>query len=148
MDFRLVPRGTDRNYTGFFTKTIVYSGTLVVFLACKFRGRACEVGRWVICILTRHPRTTAFALTLCSIIIPKWVSYHSDQVRRPPSNRSPSEKGSLTSTDQLYSQPTTTPTASTAAALPSRIPARASPSATTAMATTGISARCGDPSAS
>lgn len=85
MDFRLVPRGTDRNYTGFFTKTIVYSGTLVVFLACEFRGRACEVvGRRVMCILTRHPRTTAFALTLSSIIIPKWISYHSDRVRQPP----------------------------------------------------------------
>ncbi|KAJ5624017.1 hypothetical protein N7510_000326 [Penicillium lagena] len=54
MDFHLVPRGTDRNYTGFLTKTIVYSGTLVVFLA-------------------------SFALTLCAIIIPKWVSYHSDK---------------------------------------------------------------------
>lgn len=36
MDFHLVPRGTDRNYTGFLTKTIVYSGTLVLFLACGF----------------------------------------------------------------------------------------------------------------
>jgi hypothetical protein len=36
MDFRLVPRGTDWNYTGFLTKTIVYSGTLVLFLACEF----------------------------------------------------------------------------------------------------------------
>lgn len=54
MDFRLVPRGTDRNYTGFLTKTIVYSGTLVVFLA-------------------------SFALTLSSIIIPKWVSYSSEK---------------------------------------------------------------------
>lgn len=35
MDFHLVPRGTDRNYTGFFTKTIVYTGTLVIFLACE-----------------------------------------------------------------------------------------------------------------
>lgn len=35
MDFHLVPRGTDRNYTGFLTKTIVYSGTLVFFLACE-----------------------------------------------------------------------------------------------------------------
>ncbi|KAJ5132621.1 hypothetical protein N7448_006779 [Penicillium atrosanguineum] len=54
MDFRLVPRGTDWNYTGFLTKTIVYSGTLVFFLA-------------------------SFALTLSSIIIPKWVSYHSEK---------------------------------------------------------------------
>ncbi|KAJ5141495.1 hypothetical protein N7526_002490 [Penicillium atrosanguineum] len=35
MDFRLVPRGTDWNYTGFLTKTIVYSGTLVFFLALR-----------------------------------------------------------------------------------------------------------------
>ncbi|KAJ5692947.1 hypothetical protein N7462_002370 [Penicillium macrosclerotiorum] len=60
MDFHLVPRGTDRNYTGFLTKTIVYSGTLVLFLA-------------------------SFALTLCSIIIPKWVSYHSEKNARPDS---------------------------------------------------------------
>lgn len=36
MDFHLVPRGTDRNYTGFLTKTIVYTGTLVFFLACEY----------------------------------------------------------------------------------------------------------------
>lgn len=33
MDFHLVPRGTDRNYTGFLTKTIVYASTLLLFLA-------------------------------------------------------------------------------------------------------------------
>lgn len=33
MDSRLIPRGQDRNYTGFLTKTIVYSGSLVVFIA-------------------------------------------------------------------------------------------------------------------
>ncbi|KAJ5482642.1 hypothetical protein N7475_001454 [Penicillium sp. IBT 31633x] len=53
MDFRLVPRGTDRNYTGFLTKTIVYTATLVLFLA-------------------------SFGLTVSSIVIPKWVSYHSE----------------------------------------------------------------------
>ncbi|BCR87952.1 uncharacterized protein ACHE_40516S [Aspergillus chevalieri] len=50
MDSHLVPRGTDRNYTGLLTKTIVYTGTLVVFLA-------------------------AFGLTISSIVVPKWVSY-------------------------------------------------------------------------
>ncbi|EAU33517.1 conserved hypothetical protein [Aspergillus terreus NIH2624] len=35
MDFHLVPRGEDRNYTGFLTKTIVYCGSLIIFLACK-----------------------------------------------------------------------------------------------------------------
>ncbi|CDM32122.1 hypothetical protein DTO013E5_3658 [Penicillium roqueforti] len=54
MDFHLVPRGTDRNYTGFFTKTIVYIGTLMIFLA-------------------------SFGLTVSSIVIPKWVSYHSEK---------------------------------------------------------------------
>jgi len=38
MDFHLVPRGADRNYTGFLTKTIVYSGTLVIFLAGKLHS--------------------------------------------------------------------------------------------------------------
>lgn len=37
MDSHLIPRGSDRNYTGFLTKTIVYSGTLLVFLAGGFR---------------------------------------------------------------------------------------------------------------
>ncbi|KAJ5555367.1 hypothetical protein N7535_007802 [Penicillium sp. DV-2018c] len=59
MDFHLVPRGTDRNYTGFLTKTIVYSATLVIFLA-------------------------SFGLTIASIIIPKWVSYHSEKVHPIP----------------------------------------------------------------
>ncbi|KAH2006156.1 hypothetical protein KXV52_000676 [Aspergillus fumigatus] len=54
MDFHLVPRGTDRNYTGFLTKTIVYASTLLLFLA-------------------------AFGLTISSIVVPKWVSYHSEK---------------------------------------------------------------------
>ncbi|KAJ5925649.1 hypothetical protein N7454_008288 [Penicillium verhagenii] len=54
MDFHMVPRGTDHNYTGFLTKTIVYSTTLVVFLA-------------------------SFGLTISAIVIPKWVSYHSEK---------------------------------------------------------------------
>ncbi|KAL4950969.1 hypothetical protein BDW69DRAFT_171016 [Aspergillus filifer] len=52
MDFHLIPRGEDRNYTGFLTKTIVYTASLVVFLA-------------------------AFALSIASISVPNWVSYHS-----------------------------------------------------------------------
>ena len=35
MDFHLVPRGEDRNYTGFLTKTIVYIGGLMLFIACS-----------------------------------------------------------------------------------------------------------------
>ncbi|KAL2868556.1 uncharacterized protein BJX67DRAFT_349791 [Aspergillus lucknowensis] len=53
MDFHLVPRGEDRNYTGFLTKTIVYSASLTVFLA-------------------------AFGLSIASIAVPNWVSYHSE----------------------------------------------------------------------
>lgn len=37
MDSHLVPRGSDRNYTGFLTKTIVYSGTLLMFLTGGLR---------------------------------------------------------------------------------------------------------------
>ncbi|KAL4877449.1 hypothetical protein BJY04DRAFT_197978 [Aspergillus karnatakaensis] len=54
MDFHLVPRGEDRNYTGFLTKTIVYTASLIVFLA-------------------------AFGLSIASIVTPNWVSYHSDK---------------------------------------------------------------------
>ncbi|KAJ5780763.1 hypothetical protein N7457_005923 [Penicillium paradoxum] len=71
MDFRLVPRGTDRNYTGFLTKTIVYIATLVIFLACKPSPNTSQTVR-----TTDHPRP-AFGLTISSIVIPKWVSYHS-----------------------------------------------------------------------
>ncbi|KMU86989.1 hypothetical protein CIHG_04929 [Coccidioides immitis H538.4] len=53
LDFHLVPGEGRRNYTGFVTKTILYSATLLVFL-------------------------TASALTLASIIVPKWVSYYSE----------------------------------------------------------------------
>ncbi|EGC45181.1 conserved hypothetical protein [Histoplasma capsulatum var. duboisii H88] len=49
MDVHLVPVGGRRNYTGFVTKTIVYAATLFLFL-------------------------TAFALTLASIILPRWIS--------------------------------------------------------------------------
>jgi hypothetical protein len=35
MDFHLMPRARDRNYTGFLTKTIVYAGTFVLFLGCQ-----------------------------------------------------------------------------------------------------------------
>lgn len=38
MDFHLVPRGTDRNYTGFLTKTIAYTGSLILFLSGVFRS--------------------------------------------------------------------------------------------------------------
>ena len=38
MDFHLVPRGTDRNYTGFLTKTIAYTGSLILFLTGVFRS--------------------------------------------------------------------------------------------------------------
>ncbi|OJJ03299.1 hypothetical protein ASPVEDRAFT_53770 [Aspergillus versicolor CBS 583.65] len=54
MDFHLVPRGEDRNYTGFLTKTITYTASLIVFLA-------------------------AFGLSIASIIVPNWVSYHSEK---------------------------------------------------------------------
>ncbi|EEQ91468.2 uncharacterized protein BDCG_06588 [Blastomyces dermatitidis ER-3] len=49
MDVHLVPGGGRRNYTGFVTKTIVYAATLLVFL-------------------------TTFALTLASIVLPRWIS--------------------------------------------------------------------------
>ncbi|KAB8074365.1 hypothetical protein BDV29DRAFT_124142 [Aspergillus leporis] len=55
MDFHLVPRGEDRNYTGLLTKTIVYTSSLIVFLA-------------------------SFGLTVSSIVIPKWVSYDNGEL--------------------------------------------------------------------
>ncbi|KUL87088.1 hypothetical protein ZTR_05561 [Talaromyces verruculosus] len=64
----LLPNGnrqTGRNYTGILTKTIVYGITLVLFLV--------EVADEV--------RSTAYAFTLSSIILPSWVSYNSE---KPP----------------------------------------------------------------
>ncbi|KAJ6115648.1 hypothetical protein N7523_006065 [Penicillium sp. IBT 18751x] len=79
MDFHLVPRGTDRNYTGFLTKTIVYSGTLIFFLA-------------------------SFALTLSSIIIPRWVSYHSEKPAHHYSYGLHKRCSSLTNTCESFPQ--------------------------------------------
>ncbi|KAF3386589.1 hypothetical protein F1880_000332 [Penicillium rolfsii] len=79
MDFHLVPRGSDRNYTGFLTKTIVYSGTLVLFLA-------------------------SFTLTLCSIVIPKWVSYHSEKPSHHYSYGLHQRCSSLTDTCESFPQ--------------------------------------------
>lgn len=94
MDFHLVPRGTDRNYTGFFTKTIVYSGTLVIFIACKFQRQYLVPSHPILSYPSSsagnakdkpaEPLTsticTAFALTISSIVIPRWISYHSEKV--------------------------------------------------------------------
>lgn len=51
--FNLVPGGTGHNYTGMFTRSIVFSGALLVFL----------VGT---------------GLTLASIIIPEWISFEDE----------------------------------------------------------------------
>lgn len=74
MDFHLIPRSHDRNYTGFLTKTIVYSGTLVLFLGCATPSPSFS-------LLYTNAMTEAFGLTLSSIVIPNWVNYHSNEVR-------------------------------------------------------------------
>ena len=51
--FDLVPGGTGHNYTGMLTRSIVFSGTLIVFL----------VGT---------------GLTLASIIVPEWISFEDE----------------------------------------------------------------------
>ncbi|KAL1954232.1 hypothetical protein VTO42DRAFT_1512 [Malbranchea cinnamomea] len=48
-----MPGAGRKNYTGFITKTIVYSATLIVFLV-------------------------AFGLTIASVSLPKWVTHHSE----------------------------------------------------------------------
>lgn len=50
MDFDLVPGGTGRNYTGILTKTIVYTGTLFLFLI----GAFCRVCCSRCCLDMRH----------------------------------------------------------------------------------------------
>lgn len=54
--FGLIPGGYGQNYTGMLTRSIVFSGALLVFLI-----------------------TTG--LTLASIIVPNWISYDSYSVR-------------------------------------------------------------------
>ncbi|KEF63139.1 uncharacterized protein A1O9_01115 [Exophiala aquamarina CBS 119918] len=49
-DFTLIPSGSGNGYTGMLTRSIVFSGTLLVFLA-------------------------ASGMTIASIIVPNWVAY-------------------------------------------------------------------------
>lgn len=55
--FSLVPSGRGNNYTGMLTRSIVFTGVLIVFLA-------------------------ATGMTIAAIVVPQWVSYDSVQVRR------------------------------------------------------------------
>ena len=120
------------------TRRLVYGGALIAFLAGK-------------CLVSLHARrdpltepSIAFALTLTSIIIPRWISWDSETVRLLPSQTSPRP---LTNIFPLSPAATrfTTPTVSTAAVPLSPTPANTFPTKKTAMATV-ISAPCGAPS--
>lgn len=79
MDFHLVPGDGRRNYTGFVTKTIVYGLTLLLLLVGKL---ICVYVLLAIpFILTYIIFFSASALTLASILVPRWLSYHSETVR-------------------------------------------------------------------
>lgn len=81
MDFHLIPRGEDRNYTGFLTKTIVYTASLIVFLAGTYSRPSfpLHVRAQAVYANSIHP-IAAFGLSIASIIVPNWVSYHSEKV--------------------------------------------------------------------
>lgn len=144
MDFHLVPRGEDRNYTGFLTKTITYTASLIVFLAGMYSPRPSfpYKSERIQYTLTASIPIAAFGLSIASIIVPNWVSYHSEKVH-PPARR----RIACSRTKHRHSQHTTTPMASTGAVPLSPIHARASRSAQTASQKIGISAPCGAPSA-
>lgn len=55
-NFSLVPTGHGVNYTGMLTRSIVFTGALILFLA-------------------------ASGMTIASIIVPNWISYDTTTVR-------------------------------------------------------------------
>jgi hypothetical protein len=55
-DFSLMPSGYGNNYTGMLTRSIVFSGALLVFLA-------------------------ASGMTVASIVIPNWIAFDGRTVR-------------------------------------------------------------------
>jgi hypothetical protein len=55
-NFSLVPAGHGVNYTGMLTRSIVFSGALILFLA-------------------------ASGMTIASIIVPEWISFDTTTVR-------------------------------------------------------------------
>lgn len=117
------------------TRRLVYGGALIAFLAGK-------------CLSCHHVRRdplteplTAFALTLASIIIPRWISWDSETVRLlhfPTSQRPPTDIFHLSPAAQRF----TTPTVSTAAVPLSPTPANTFLTKKTAMATV-TSVPCG-----
>ena len=58
------------NYTGMLTRSIVFSAALIVFLA----------GEWYGDIVNRRLKSIATGMTLASIIVPEWISFHSETV--------------------------------------------------------------------
>lgn len=120
------------------TRRLVYGGALIAFLA----------GKCLLCPHTLRDQLTepltAFALTLASIIIPRWISWDSETVRLLPSHTSQRPLVNILPFSPVATR-FTTPTVSTAAVPLSATPANTSPTKKTAMVT-AISAPCGAPS--
>lgn len=79
--FTLVPGSGGGNYTGVLTKSIVFSGALIAFLAGK--DNLSSLTRFV--EMGVADKVLATGLTLASIIVPNWISFENHTVRsRPP----------------------------------------------------------------
>ena len=64
--------GSGGNYTGMLTKSIVFSGALIVFLASMHE---------ILSVTYEAKDTAATGLTLASIIVPEWISLQNTTVR-------------------------------------------------------------------
>lgn len=80
--YTLIPGERGQNYTGILTRSIVFSGALVLFLAGKKTtsppytyGKSQESR-------SADDAALATALTLASIIIPTWISFENNTVSR------------------------------------------------------------------
>ena len=75
--FNLV-HGGGGNYTGFLTRSIVFSGALIAFLAGKENHVLISAG---MSAKTLTEDTLATGLTLAAIIVPNWISFENHTVR-------------------------------------------------------------------
>ncbi len=75
--FDLVPGHESHNYTGILTRSIVFSGTLLAFLAGKEQTRLPELA-----LIEDTDDASATGLTLASIIVPNWISFENHTVRQ------------------------------------------------------------------
>jgi hypothetical protein len=73
--FNLIAGEGGHNYTGILTRSIVFSGALIAFLASMSRPTNIRPDR------RKLMSALATGLTLASIIVPNWISFENHTVR-------------------------------------------------------------------